>query len=1668
MNYDKYIGLPYLDNGRTPTGVDCWGLARLLYKDEFGIDLPSYTEEYIGGTDPHIVEAVNLYKDNWEDTTTPDIGDLCLFNIFGEPMHVGVFIGDNKFLHCRRGSDSVIESLTNIKWKNRFVGFYKYAPQTQIQAVGAPHPLKLSVYRDWTVEGTTVQDFVEFVKLKYTVSTEIVSKVVVMIDGIVVPKSEWTTTKVKGGQQLSYKSVAEGTSTKRLLITLAAIVITATLGPAGLQALGTSMAGSVGVTGLTATQAIAVASVSIQVGSMVLQNVIAPIRPPKTNDPGSANGLNLLNGAANQASPYGAIPVVLGKVRFTGMLGATPYIESLTETNILNLAIVWGFGPLSITDLCIGAKPIDDFYFGEPASVPRPIIINGFARDYVLGATGGIGGTFNNQYGRDVEQKQVNLELTNNATNISGGAENTATNITINGTLTLGTAATISQGTSIRFTSSTGTGGAPLANKVYYVMTAVTSSTTVQITDSYAKAIAGTGEVFVAGSITGTNTVRIGGNGTTRRWQQVDLTQNSDAIDIVLSFPEGMRKINTKNGEIGETTCGIEIQMRPYSASAWPEEDSSSSLNVYSFKSGNLQEFQLFTMVPPGDAETDVNLYRYTTFCLSPSGGIQRFDGAVTDIIGANASEFLQATFAKTAYSSLLGTSATKGYQPQIPPGYLSLYTVYQDKGTGAVTEITPHPISTYSGKDGLAYELIETPEVIGSGQSATYTTAAIKTIKITSGRVYGDASGIDLTASEVLIWSTNSLLSPTVAPGVVRANGPSSWGEFLTNFAVWGTSNTTNVPAPGYGGTWNYTVAPVYFPYSGYYTVEAAADDQGEILIDGVRAVQIPKDTTKNAESIKGLIKLKAGFHDIVLNGVDNQMSHKGIAAKITYIANNGVNIQASANTILTFGQGAWFTKRKDAFNWVHSVENLTRGRYQVRVRRTNLDETEDEVDFKKFHKAILANVTGYDSQKLPMENPPGCFLAKTGIRVQSSSKVNGQIDGVNAMVQTITWDYDRATGSWENLRETNNPASLFVYVLMHPANAFRVTPDKLDNVSLTAWHNYCNPIPQDVSSANLITGRYYTIKTAGTTNWMAIGAASNNVGQGFYATGTWTGGGVAVYDPKYTYNGVLSSTQSVMETLRDICAAGKASPTYIDGKWGVVIDTERSHTVQHFTEHNSWGFEATKMLPVLPHAFRVNINDETLAYQANEIIVYNYGYGPTTANGKIGATLFEQISLPGVTNPDQATRLARWHFAQLKLRPETYTINVDFEHLVCTRGDLVKISHSIPQWGIGSGRLGPGVDDVVTGTTLTLTEPVALTTNTNYVILIRTNNLTATAGSGSITRTFLYTGTTGYTSTITVPAITLADGVKTDNLFMIGLTTNTVQDCIVTAVEPSNNYSARLTLVDYSPEIYTADLSGLLTYNPKISTRNSALVQNSITSVPVITSITSSSAQSNQIAAGSYQNKATVAFTNPNDLQAVAVRVQFDIIEGSVAGWDSNPGTIYDTDKSNSSFDFINLLSNKKYKVRARYTNADRTICGPWSIDFAFTNDGKNRNFQTPPAIALDLENTYIVADPTIVTTSKEIAGYAYRLYKDSGTTDLWDTTPIIPEVINNGQGRLNLLDVPVTLTEHRISDTGVTYRVACRVVDKLGNYSDTSSYGTTVAGGITYNYIKIKTIV
>jgi cell wall-associated NlpC family hydrolase len=42
----KYIGIPFVSNGRKREGCDCYGLCRLVLQDEYDISLPELSNEY--------------------------------------------------------------------------------------------------------------------------------------------------------------------------------------------------------------------------------------------------------------------------------------------------------------------------------------------------------------------------------------------------------------------------------------------------------------------------------------------------------------------------------------------------------------------------------------------------------------------------------------------------------------------------------------------------------------------------------------------------------------------------------------------------------------------------------------------------------------------------------------------------------------------------------------------------------------------------------------------------------------------------------------------------------------------------------------------------------------------------------------------------------------------------------------------------------------------------------------------------------------------------------------------------------------------------------------------------------------------------------------------------------------------------------------------------------------------------------------------------------------------------------------------------------------------------------------------------------------------------------------------------------------------------------------
>lgn len=138
MAVKDYIGIYYSDKGRTRgEGVDCWGLVRLYYMEEFGIALPSYTECYPSADEINEVAAhIENVKGLWEPIKygSEQVGDVIIIRIKGQPTHVGVIIDSfrKRMLHSLKGHDSVIEKYTAPLWKNRVEGFVRHQNLTEV------------------------------------------------------------------------------------------------------------------------------------------------------------------------------------------------------------------------------------------------------------------------------------------------------------------------------------------------------------------------------------------------------------------------------------------------------------------------------------------------------------------------------------------------------------------------------------------------------------------------------------------------------------------------------------------------------------------------------------------------------------------------------------------------------------------------------------------------------------------------------------------------------------------------------------------------------------------------------------------------------------------------------------------------------------------------------------------------------------------------------------------------------------------------------------------------------------------------------------------------------------------------------------------------------------------------------------------------------------------------------------------------------------------------------------------------------------------------------------------------------------------------------------------------------------------------------------------------
>jgi cell wall-associated NlpC family hydrolase len=129
VNVTEYIGLPFCSGGREKTGLDCWGLIRLVYQEQFNIELPIYkgmdgekseAREIAACVHEHISEWIEVERGHEQE------GDIIILRINGWPMHIGVIVKKDFMLHIMKGMNVVMEKYTSPMWNKRIFGIVRH------------------------------------------------------------------------------------------------------------------------------------------------------------------------------------------------------------------------------------------------------------------------------------------------------------------------------------------------------------------------------------------------------------------------------------------------------------------------------------------------------------------------------------------------------------------------------------------------------------------------------------------------------------------------------------------------------------------------------------------------------------------------------------------------------------------------------------------------------------------------------------------------------------------------------------------------------------------------------------------------------------------------------------------------------------------------------------------------------------------------------------------------------------------------------------------------------------------------------------------------------------------------------------------------------------------------------------------------------------------------------------------------------------------------------------------------------------------------------------------------------------------------------------------------------------------------------------------------------
>lgn len=438
----------------------------------------------------------------------------------------------------------------------------------------------------------------------------------------------------------------------------------------------------------------------------------------------------------------------------------------------------------------------------------------------------------------------------------------------------------------------------------------------------------------------------------------------------------------------------------------------------------------------------------------------------------------------------------------------------------------------------------------------------------------------------------------------------------------------------------------------------------------------------------------------------------------------------------------GLYIVKTKDKNPFAAGLSfSVPKGQYEVRVTRV------DTLEGGSANTYVSASVWTL-LRSIRSVNPSTTGTNKLTMRIQATDQVTGTLQTLSCLVRQRIRVYDAASGAWSAPQFNLNPAWVAHWLITEcEALSKRIPASRIDIDSFVSFAQFCDEHgfeTRDCQDAETTAG----------------------------------------------------------ELLRKVLSNALASIGQRDGKYCVVFEPTgfQQHRMS-FSPTEMTSFSESRVFIVPPEALRIQFKNPDADWQEDELVVVRDGfsYQGKDAHGNAtsspGARTFQVIRLEQALRPSHAWMIGRYHLAQSIYRQSNYTWGTDIAGVICTRGDVVEVSHDVAENWVGGGRVVSYSESAPSGFSgaIHLDTQVDLDYSRDYTIQI-----SRAAGDSFTVNCKPHSGRTD-----TFYVYSALDGVDFGQVAIVGIRGVETKKVVISSIKYASDYSATFYAVDYDERI-------------------------------------------------------------------------------------------------------------------------------------------------------------------------------------------------------------------------------------------------------------------------